>query len=99
MCWSILINPEELKEILAKKKRVNAVIKDLVDTVAKNDLEKVKSIFEENSCIIQDVVTEVNSHRGKNLLKYSANNKVAEYLIEKGISFSAAAQRQFKAEI
>ncbi|MFT4314752.1 MAG: ankyrin repeat domain-containing protein [Wolbachia pipientis] len=69
---------------------MNAVIKDLVDTVTKNDLEKVKSIFEENSSIIRDVVTEVNSHRGKNLLKCSANNKMAEYLIEKGISFSAA---------
>lgn len=90
------MNPEELKEILAKKERVNAVIKDLVDTVTKNDLEKVKSIFEENSSIIRDVVTEVNSQSGTNLLKCSTNNKMAEYLIEKGISFSAAVTKAVK---
>ncbi|WP_343288919.1 hypothetical protein [Wolbachia endosymbiont of Encarsia formosa] len=71
------MNPEELKEISAKKYRVNAVIKDLVDTVTKNDLEKVKSIFEENSSIIRDVVTEVNYQSGTNLLKCSTNNKMA----------------------
>ncbi|MFP3022374.1 MAG: hypothetical protein ACEY3K_05415 [Wolbachia sp.] len=54
------MNPEELKEILAKKERVNAVIKDLVDTVTKNNLERVKSIFEANSSIIKNVIVEVN---------------------------------------
>ncbi|UIP92745.1 ankyrin repeat domain-containing protein [Wolbachia endosymbiont of Anopheles demeilloni] len=87
------MNSEELEEMLAKKKKVDVVIKDLVDTVTKNDLEKVKSIFEKNSSIIRDVVTDVNSRRGTNLLKCSANNKMAEYLIEKGISFSAAVKK------
>ncbi|WP_264337228.1 MULTISPECIES: ankyrin repeat domain-containing protein [unclassified Wolbachia] len=84
------MNPEELKEILAKKERVNAVIKDLVDTVTKNDLEKVKSIFEKNSSIIKDVVAEINSQNGTNLLGYAIDSKMAKYLIEQGVKFVTA---------
>ncbi|WP_353278005.1 ankyrin repeat domain-containing protein [Wolbachia endosymbiont (group B) of Longitarsus flavicornis] len=87
------MNSEELEEMLAKKKRVDAVIKDLVDTVTKNDSEKVKSIFEKNSSIIRDVVTDVNSQSGTNLLGDAVDEEIAKYLIEQGVSFSAAVKK------
>lgn len=87
------MNSEELEEMLAKKKRVDAIIKDLVDTVTKNDSEKVKSIFEKNSSIIRDVVTDVNSQSGTNLLGDAVDEEIAKYLIEQGVSFSAAVKK------
>lgn len=84
------MNPEELQKILAKNKKKDSLLKELSSAVTKNDLEKVKSIFEGNSPIIKDVVDEINFERGTNLLGYAVDSEMAKYLIEKGISFSAA---------
>lgn len=84
------MNPEELQKILAENKKKDSVLKKLLRAVKENDLEKVKSIFEKNSSIIKDVVAEINSQNGTNLLGYAVDSKMAKYLIEKGISFSAA---------
>ena len=84
------MTPEELQKILAENKKKDSVLKKLLRAVKENDLEKVKSIFEGNSPIIKDVVAEVNSANSTNLLGYAVDSEMAKYLIEKGISFSAA---------
>ncbi|WP_265022911.1 ankyrin repeat domain-containing protein [Wolbachia endosymbiont (group B) of Ischnura elegans] len=84
------MNSEELQKILAENKKKGSLLKELSSAVTKNDLEKVKSIFEGNSPIIKDVVAEVNSANSTNLLGYAVDSEMAKYLIEKGISFSAA---------
>ncbi len=84
------MTPEEKQKILAENKKKDSVLKKLLRAVKENDLEKVKSIFEGNSPIIKDVVAEVNSANSTNLLGYAVDSEMAKYLIEKGISFSAA---------
>ncbi|XMA30144.1 hypothetical protein O1Q06_02455 [Wolbachia endosymbiont of Tetranychus urticae] len=81
------MNPEELEKILAENKKKDSVLKKLLRDVKENDLEKVKSIFEKNSAIIKDVVTEINSQNGTNLLGYAIDSKMAKYLIEQGVKF------------
>lgn len=61
--------PEELQKILAENKKKDSVLKKLLRAVKENDLEKVKSIFEKNSSIIKDVVTEVNSQNGTKFIR------------------------------
>ncbi|WP_425384039.1 ankyrin repeat domain-containing protein [Wolbachia endosymbiont (group B) of Eupithecia inturbata] len=84
------MNPEELEKILAENKKKDSVLKKLLRAVKENDLEKVKSIFEKNSSIIKDVVTEINSQNGTNLLGYAIDSKMAKYLIEQGVKFVTA---------
>lgn len=87
------MNPEELEKILAENKKKDSVLKKLLRDVKENDLEKVKSIFEKNSSIIRDVVTDVNSQSGTNLLGDAVDEEIAKYLIEQGVSFSAAVKK------
>lgn len=87
------MNPEELQKILAENKKKDSVLKKLLRAVKENDLEKVKSIFEKNSSIIQDVVAEINSQINTNLLGYAVDSKMAKYLIEQGVKFSTAVER------
>ncbi|WP_353279758.1 ankyrin repeat domain-containing protein [Wolbachia endosymbiont (group B) of Xanthorhoe designata] len=84
------MNPEELQKILAENKKKDSVLKKLLRAVKENDLEKVKSIFEKNSSIIKDVVAEINSQNGTNLLGYAVDSKMAKYLIEQGVKFITA---------
>ncbi|MEC4734499.1 MAG: ankyrin repeat domain-containing protein [Wolbachia endosymbiont of Halictus tumulorum] len=84
------MNSEELQKILAENEKKGSLLKELSSAVTKNDLEKVKSIFERNSPIIKDVVAEVNSANSTNLLGYAVDSEMAKYLREQGVSFTAA---------
>lgn len=87
------MTPEELQKILAEEKKKNSVLEELFSAIKNNELKKVKSIFEKNSSIIKDVVAEINSQNGTNLLGYAVDNKMAKYLIEQGVKFSIAVEK------